>query len=53
MPMLLRIGQGNLVLLNLEKVMDGGISNNIIVVIIFSFVDLGGLLVVDVVNKVI
>ncbi len=42
-----------LVLLNFEKVVDGGTSNNIIVVIICSFIDLGGLLVVDVVNKVV
>jgi hypothetical protein len=42
-----------LVLLNLEKVVDGSKSNNIIVHIIPSFIDLGGLLVVDVVNKVV
>jgi hypothetical protein len=42
-----------LVLLNLEKVVDGGIFNNIIIVIIRSFIDLGGLLMVDSVNKVV
>lgn len=42
-----------LVLLNLEKVVDGRIYNNITTVIICSFIDLGGLLVVDIVNKVV
>jgi hypothetical protein len=41
-----------LVLLNLEKVVDEGTSNNLIVDVVCSLIDLGGLLVVDVANKV-
>jgi len=39
--------------LNLEIVGDESTFNNLIVAIVRSFIDLGGLLVVDVVNKVV
>jgi hypothetical protein len=39
--------------LNLEIVVDEGTFNNLIDVFIRSFIDLGGLLMVDVVNKVV
>ncbi len=39
--------------MNLERVVDKGTSNNLIVVIVRSLIDLGGLLVVDVANKVV
>ncbi len=41
------------ILLNLERVVDEGTSNNLIATIVHSFTNLGGLLVVDVVNKVV
>jgi hypothetical protein len=45
--------QRQLVLLNLERVVDGGTYNSITIVTICSFINLGGLLVVDVVHKVV
>ncbi len=39
--------------MNLEKVVDRGTYNNLTTVIIHSLIDLGGLLVVDVANKVV
>ncbi len=39
--------------MNLEIVVDEGTFNNLIDVFIRSFIDLGGLLMVDVVNKVV
>jgi hypothetical protein len=42
-----------LVLLNLERVVDRSTSSSITTITIHSFINLGGLLVVDVVNKVV
>jgi hypothetical protein len=39
--------------LTLERVVDGSTSNNLIVAIVCFFTDLCGLLMVDVVNKVV
>jgi hypothetical protein len=36
-----------------EKIVDGGTSNNLTPIIVHSLTDLGGLLVVDVANKVV
>ncbi len=41
------------ILLNLERVVEGSTSNSFITMIICSLIDLGGLLVVDVVYKVV
>jgi hypothetical protein len=41
------------ILLNLERVVDGNTSNNLIVIIICFLTNLGGLLVVDVANTVV
>jgi len=41
------------ILLNLERVVDKGTSNNLTADIVRSFTNLGGLLVVDVANKVV
>ncbi len=53
MLMLLRIGEGNQSFLNLERVVDGGTYNSFTIVTICSFINLGGPLVVDVVQKVV
>ncbi len=41
------------ILLNLERVVDEGTSNNLTATIAHSFINLGGLSVVDVANKVV
>jgi hypothetical protein len=41
------------ILLNLEKVVEGGTSNNFTATIVCSLINLGGLSVVNVVNKVV
>jgi hypothetical protein len=40
------------ILVNLERVVDGTTFGNLIVVIVFSFIVFGGLLNVDIMNKV-
>ncbi len=42
-----------LVFLNLEKVVDIGTSNNITVAIVYNLIDLCGLSMVDIANKVV
>jgi hypothetical protein len=41
------------ILLNFERIVDGGTSNNFIIVIIDSFVVFGGMLEIDLINKVV
>jgi hypothetical protein len=41
------------ILLNFERIIDGGTSNNLIIVIISSFVVFGGMLKIDLIKKVV